>query len=274
MRNSIRLVMSSLLVLLVACDAVTDTISDDDFGHRPQALSTQNSIAGNALDLNALNLNTLNRYPLRPEALEPAALAAIQNPGPDGVLARQFVEYAASCALAPSQAFSFSWTDSAGVSHNESYPGHLGLATYWARGSLTASDERWISACLAARVNWYGVHVTISTRSAGTRLPVSDPERATFTLQEGAFFGNLFGTTQAIYSCDDPTHANPARARYRDCAVGHLNDNGSISNCGIIQRLGSCSSWCADPDPTDGYYPNCDDPQGNERKEVVTVFLQ
>lgn len=274
MQNSMRLVMSSALVLLAACNAVTDTPSDDPVGHRTQAIELVNAIGQNALDLHALHLNNLHLNPLRPTALDPDALATLQDPGSNGVLARQFIEYTTSCALTSGQAFSFAWTDTAGTTHQESYPGLFGLAAYWARGPLKASDTRLISACLAARVNWYGVHVTLSARSSGTRLPVSDQERSTFTLLEGAFFGNLFGSTQAVYSCYDPDHVDAARARYRDCAAGHRNDDGSIADCGILRRLGPCSSWCADKDPTDGYYARCWDPQGTETSEVVTIFLQ
>jgi hypothetical protein len=266
-------VMSSAL-MLAACSAV-DPVSGDDVGHRSQASITGNSITGNALDTNALHLSTLNLHALNAAALDPAALAAIQDPGSNGTLARQFVQYTTSCAFNASQTFSFSWTDAAGTTHQESYPGDLGLAPYWAGGPLIASDDRWISACLTARVNWYGVRVTLSARSPGAKLPISDTERTTFTTREGAFFGNLFGTSPAVYSCDDPGQVAAARARYRDCAAGHVNADGSIVSCSIIQRLGPCSSWCADQNPTDGFFSRCQDPQaGIESSEVITVYLQ
>jgi hypothetical protein len=272
MRNLLCFVMSSAL-MLAACNAV-DPASGGDVGYRTQASITENSITENALDINALHLSTLNLHALDAAALDPTALAALQDPGSNGTLARQFVEYATSCALASSQAFSFSWTDTAGTVRQERYPGRLGLAPYWAGGPLIPNDERWISACLAARVNWYGLHVTLSARSPGTKLPITETERTTFTIQEGAFFGNLFGTNPAIYACDNPDQVAAARAHYRDCAAGHVNADGSITGCGIIQRLGSCLSWCTDQDPTGGYYSRCRDPQGTERGEIVTIFLQ
>ena len=98
-----------------------------------------------------------------------------------------------SCALTPSQSFAFSWTDSSSVIHSESYPGLLGLASSWASSALSTTGQQWVSACLASRVNWYGVHVDISSRGNHTSLGTTHAERTTdYPVIEGAFFGNLF----------------------------------------------------------------------------------
>jgi hypothetical protein len=274
MRNQIRFVMSSSLMLVAACGAAMDTVTDENIDHHTSALDTSNALNQNALNLNACNLNALNLNALDVAALSPSSIAALQDPGPSGDLARQLVRYAVNCALGSTQTFSFSWTDTAGTQHEERYPGNLGLAPYWSRGALNTSDERWISACLASRVNWYGIPVTLSARAPGNALPVSDAERSTFTLQEGVFFGNLFTPTPTIYSCFNADHVEFSRARNRDCAAGHLNPDGSVVDCGIIQRLGPCSRWCASQDPKDGYYTSCRNPQGTQLGEVFTIFLQ
>jgi hypothetical protein len=74
--------------------------------------------------------------------------------------------------------------------------------TWWGSGNCKESCQRWVSACVLARTNAYGVHVDISLRAPPNApqaiknaLSVSDEERATYTLREGAYYGNLFATT-------------------------------------------------------------------------------
>jgi hypothetical protein len=69
-------------------------------------------------------------------------------------------------------------------------------------GQCDESCQRWVSACVLARTNAYGVHVQISMRAPAdapapikTALAVGDDERAEFTLREGAYYGNIFATT-------------------------------------------------------------------------------
>ena len=73
----------------------------------------------------------------------------------------------------------------------------------------TDSCQRWVSACVLARTNAYGVHVQISMRAPAVvppgrdaqyakiqaALATSPGEVATFGGREGAFYGNLFATT-------------------------------------------------------------------------------
>jgi hypothetical protein len=76
-------------------------------------------------------------------------------------------------------------------------------------GQCDESCQRWVSACVLARTNAYGVHVNISMRAPANApqaikdaLAVSDVERngddagtAGYTLREGAYYGNIFATT-------------------------------------------------------------------------------
>jgi Domain of unknown function (DUF5011)/HYR domain len=77
--------------------------------------------------------------------------------------------------------------------------------TSWgASGTCDESCQRWVSACVLARTNAYGVHVEISMRAPADApqaikdaLKVDDTggERETFSLREGAYYGNIFATT-------------------------------------------------------------------------------
>jgi hypothetical protein len=77
-------------------------------------------------------------------------------------------------------------------------------STWWETGRCDESCQRWVTACLLSRTNAYGVHVDISMRAPDDApqkikdaLAVTDAERATYTLREGAYYGNLFATTPA-----------------------------------------------------------------------------
>lgn len=84
------------------------------------------------------------------------------------------------------------------------FPGGMGLAPRWLFAALTPSEERWVSACLLAHVNYFGTPVTVSMRAHEPPVPalVTDAtEHQTFALFEGGFFGNLFTATPVAYVC-------------------------------------------------------------------------
>jgi hypothetical protein len=80
--------------------------------------------------------------------------------------------------------------------------------------AMTPSEERWVSACLLAHVNYFGKPVLVSMRAIPPPVPalaVAADEQQTFTLFEGGFFGNLFTPEPVAYACQG-THT-PAQAR-------------------------------------------------------------
>jgi hypothetical protein len=102
-------------------------------------------------------------------------------------------------------------------------------------GQCDESCQRWVSACLLARTNAYGVHVDISMRAPANApqaikdaLAVSNVERngddagtAGYTLREGAYYGNIFGTTPV----------NPAPATYSGPATGPVASAPTLTAC-------------------------------------------
>ena len=84
------------------------------------------------------------------------------------------------------------------------FPGSIGLAPRWLTEAMTPSEERWVSACLLAHVNYFGKHVRISIRATGVSVPelqASADEQQTYTIFEGGFFGNLFAPAPVAYTC-------------------------------------------------------------------------
>jgi hypothetical protein len=268
--------------LLTGC--AIEPVDDEAVGTAAAAVVIDNTLFPNALDPNtlfpnALATNTLFPNALAPTALGPGSLAALQDPGEAGTLSRQFIEYAVSCAFTPSQSLSFTWTDSSGVVHDETYQGGVGLAPGWATGPLDITGQRLVSACLAARTNYYGVTVLISMRSGAPPLDTMTPpsELAAYPHVEGAFWGNLFAPTPELYSCFDPANVSNDRARQRDCAVGHLESDGEIVPCGPITLTGPCELSCDQLNAEGQYYPGCrEDPTRPPHKmtrDVITTAL-
>jgi hypothetical protein len=84
------------------------------------------------------------------------------------------------------------------------FPGEMGLAPGWLQHAMTPTEERWVSACMLAMVNYFGKHVEVSIRAEPPPVPFlvpSDEEKHHFTIFEGGFFGNLFRPHPVAYVC-------------------------------------------------------------------------
>src|SRR5262245_39519715 len=84
------------------------------------------------------------------------------------------------------------------------FPGQMGLAPGWLKAPMTPQEERWVSACMFAMVNYFGKHVDVSLRAEPPPTPFfhpSEEEKRRFSLFEGGFFWNLFGPHPVAYVC-------------------------------------------------------------------------
>jgi hypothetical protein len=283
MRRDLFVVPVAFTLLSMSACAGSPEGDDTSVGDFPSPPRTTSALNANALNANALNANAL--YPgaltpdmlgvaaLGPTTLGASALAALQDPTQSGELSRQLLKYTVSCAFDDTQSFSFTWVNASGVSHQETYPGLLGLATGWATHTLDEPGQAWVSACLASRINYYGIPVQLSSRGSAPALAAGSDELAAFPMEEGAFWGNLFTGSPAVYACDDPTDDTHSRSLSRECAAGHVGTSGALESCGIIQRVGSCDDRCA-PLAADSFHPSCAPPGGASTSRVITVFLQ
>ncbi len=264
-------------VSLASAGGCAPVEADGPTGSAESAAVFVNSLNPDALDLSptypdALTPGMLAGAALQYQALSPAAQAAIEDPSKSGALSRELLSYTVGCALAPTDSFTLSWTDSTGDTHAESYAGVVGLATDWANGPIDPTEQPWISACLIARVNHYGVHVSLSSRGDDSALTTSAEEVSDYTYEEGAFWGDLFSDSPTAYACDSVLDAAHSEAALRVCATG-VDVQGDPESCGIIQPLGSCDALCAPLTGSPGwYYPACG--AASLTSEVITVFLQ
>jgi hypothetical protein len=235
-------IMSALIPLgLVACSDLNEAnvVNDED------PLTSSNGISSNGISSNGISSNGISSNALTSNALSSTALSgnntiltALRDTSTTGNNTRMFFRYVVNCALPSGHSVTYTWTDSAGVSHTEINPGGLGLAPAWENGSVDLNGKELVSACLGARTNAIGIAVPLSLRAKGvSALAVSAQERSDYSYGEGAFWGNLFnGGSPYLYSCTRaPFSAGSSTSSYinqgRTCTTG---------GCGIITSVGRC----------------------------------
>jgi hypothetical protein len=267
-------------LFMLGCTHEVEEAAEGPLGAAHGPLSAQNSIDPNSIDPNSIDPNSIDPNSIDPNSIDPNALTpgtlsstsmtALQNPGEAGRMSRMLVQYLVSCAFDNTQSFSFTWSDDDGP-HSEEYWGSMGLVPEWEERGLTLTEQRWVSACIAARTNMYGVPVMISMRGTHAALGLEEGESGTYTFQEGAFWGNIFGDAPDLKSCYFANKVTESRAEQRFCAARTAD---SIE-CNNIDSVGPCTISPVDPalcvlrtdSPSDGYV-TC----GGE-SEVITTFL-
>ncbi|HEU4412784.1 MAG TPA: HYR domain-containing protein [Polyangiaceae bacterium] len=270
---------------------------------------TQNSLSSNGLMQNGFFQNGLMRNGLMRNGLmqNGLLLGALwqdelwqQSPAAREVLranayTRDLLRYMYECAMGPEQSTAL---DPGPEGANLELHGLVGLAPQWgqAGGACDESCQRWVTACLLARTNAYGVKVDLSMRvpddapeNVKAALAVTEEERAAYPLREGAFYGNLFrqegqpdGTAvmaPKLYACAGPG-SNVPEVTKRFCS--------SQGAGGPIEVPGTCEPRPEFPlaaclgvsgDAATGAMHDCyvnTDPsdRGEHYREVITVYLK
>jgi hypothetical protein len=269
-----------------------------------QAAETKNRLAQNRLAQNRLASNKLASNRLAQNALSSTRLEA--NRATADLLeteeGREVYSYIISCALsdgitieaevagAPDSAppdTLYTCTNGLCV-----FGGSLGLAEYWIDHKLAPKDQRWISACLLARVNLFVTAEAISLRGPHDSLTVSIDEAELYGIAEGAFYGNIF--------TDDvgPIDWNACRGEgqesgefgglvLRDCAEEDPANPG-FTYCGL-KYAGNCAVFdpafpspyaCKSFDGVQGTYEICHAEAGDGQwpslkayREVITTYV-
>ncbi|HEY9034077.1 MAG TPA: hypothetical protein VIN71_09085 [Pseudomonadales bacterium] len=124
------------------------------------------------------------------------------------------------------------------------YYGQLGAAPGWNgfASSMTDAEQRWVSACVLARVNYFGTPVPINLRTHndgnGFSISASEQQKQDFPYFEGGFFGNLFTLPPKQYVCTGDAPAKVLIGKNRICTLPSILDR-RISECGFV-IIGSC----------------------------------
>jgi hypothetical protein len=227
--------------------ALSLAASFDLMTNLPEAAVTTNRLATNRLATNKLAANQLASNRLAQNALSSTRLEADLATAeilstPDG---REVYSYIISCALPESMTIEATIPgaqdtappDTLYTCSNErcTFAGSLGLAQRWVDHKLDPKGQRWVSACLFARVNLFATAEAISLRGLAPELTVGPDEADLFSVEEGAFFGNIFADG------DGPIDWNACRGSGQ--ASGELG--------GLVLRD------CAEPDPADPTHTYC-----------------
>jgi hypothetical protein len=186
-----------------------------------------NGISANGISANGISANGISANGISANGLSASGLTAAGLADP---VTQQFLQYLVSCALGPQQ----SLTLTAG-GKTYTFPGQLGLAPQWAgdHGSCDGSCQRWVSACLLARVDAAGIHREISIRGPTPALFPSPKEISQYTQREATYFGNLFIPGQPRFFCLAPGQTEDERV----CGD-------SLADCPMTV-VGSCAQDCA-----------------------------
>jgi len=258
-----------------------------------------NRLATNRLATNRLATNRLAAYALTSTRLE-ASEAATELLATEG--GRDVYSYLVSCALPEGIQIEATVPGAPDIGPPDAnyvcaaerctFYGALGLAADWIDHRLASKDERWISACMFARVNANDTAEAVSLRGDHPALVVPVDEGELFTLEEGAFYGNLFTHE------DDPIDWNACRGEgqaqgetgglaLRDCAEENPADPGR-SYCGF-NYAGDCRDFtpafpipyaCKSFGATLGIEGDCHTTSGDGHwpssrtyREVITVYV-
>ena len=173
------------------------------------------------------------------------------------------------------------------------FPGGLGLAPTWADKKLSKTDKGWISACMLARVNAHDTAEEISLRGEHPALTISPDEALLFSVEEGAFYGNIFTPANKpiiAIACQGKDQASGEFGGLvvRDCAEPDPNNPG-FTLCGFT-FAGDCRDFtpafpsafaCEEFESLPGhesFYSDCHDRasangrRGKEFDQVITTF--
>jgi hypothetical protein len=240
--------------LTMACGPVDPSSSNpSELGQEPQELQAANGLSANGLSANGLSANGLSANGLSANGLSAESFKLWFQSDP--ALASSVMRYLVHCAVPAGQTRSY--TDAV-TGQTYTWSGGMGLAPDWASGKApTVTEQQVVSACLAAHVNKYGAHVSISLlgRDAkGRVIPYTYEELATHSRKEACLFGNLFAG-QGIFVGSDRGNLSARESSTRACTISS-SSGGTLADCPPLVSVGSCTTWCT-LDASRTYYTSC-----------------
>lgn len=222
-----------------------------ELGSTESHVESQNRISLNRISLNRISLNRISLNGLTSLGGASTMLDTADN--------RDVVKYLVECALPEGSSVTLS--DANGT---YTFDGAIGLAPGWATTAPSASEKRWVSACLLARTNAYGVSVSISMRGSNAALGVDSAEAAAYGLREGAFWGDVFGDEFDANACPGPLKLADSQLSTLPLRACTVSADGLHTTCGH-EYAGPCASACTDDS---GNYTSC-----AGVAEVITTYV-
>ena len=238
-----------LLAALSACGPLEEAPVEDTLDTRARELMSRQGLSLNGLSLNGLSLNGLSLNGLSTAQFNDWFQ---ENP----TLHNQVMKYVVLCAVPAGETRTYT----SGTGMSWSWPGSLGLAPAWSQGSPPSlTEQRVISACLAAHANRFGVEIALSVQGVGATgvpIPLGSGELQTYAEKEGCFFGNVFNAQEGLYAGNDGRPLNRRESTARACAL-HMKWPSSQQDCPPMMRIEpNCSEICT-PSASGTYYTSC-----------------
>jgi hypothetical protein len=207
-----------------------------------------NRIGANRIGANRIGANRLPASRLATTQLSTGQLAVnMQTAGKilETAESREVFSLIVSCAMPPGLTLSATVGEDTFL-----FPGEMGLALGWLLGPLDLAGQGWVSACMLARINANDIAFPISMRGPNPSLGMAPGEREIWSIEEGAFFGNLFGPLdQDIqwYACRGAGQASGefGGLTQRDCAEPDPDAPG-LTQCGF-NFVGDCGTFATTP---------------------------
>lgn len=170
-----------------------------------------------------------------------------------------------NCALGPGDVFT---VPSPTGADPIDFFGDVGIARGWRTRALTARERELVSGCVLSLLSSGSGPGVYSLRGDG--IATKRVERELYTLDEGAFFGDLFGAAGPVFAAcvglGQAAHPTATGLSERQCAAPSPIDPG-VSLCGL-PVVGLCVSVCQ---RVAGRYERCRF-RGRTFQRVATSF--
>ncbi|WP_224370565.1 hypothetical protein [Hyalangium versicolor] len=250
-------VVPPLLMLVVSlatgCGLAEEPGSNWEPENQLQEVEADNGLSVNGLSVNGLSVNGLSVNGLSVNGLSSTSFQSwFQG---NTAQTDTVMRYLVLCAAPEGQTLVY--TDP-NTGKTYTWGGELGLAPGWASGlPATVAEQQVVSACLAAHVNKYGAHISISVLGAtgeGKTIPYNSLELSTHSRREACLFGNLF-SGQGIYVGNDGGALTDSQSSTRACTLGGLGTSRG-TDCGPLVQVGTCDTYCT-LDSSGTYYTSC-----------------
>jgi hypothetical protein len=240
--------MLALSMVLVGC---TDSPDEANLSDAEHGVVVRNRIASNRIASNRIASNRIASNRIASNRIASNRLAANEAALGDLLTTDEGIElfgFIISCALPQGTQLVARDGTTPDPDDTITFQGEVGLAPRWVDRPMNHRDERWVSACMFSRVNNNDVTVEISIRGPSFTLASSSDERNTWTLQEGAFYGNMFVDPDAPlpwYACRGRSQAagETGGLNDRDCAEPDPANPGKTM-CGF-NYAGDCADFVA-----------------------------
>ena len=257
MRSAVFVVAAASVLMACTDDPETSTTNQHVEAHNRIAT---NRIATNRIATNKLAGTALSRNRLQVKMPEASDLLSTA----DG---RTVYSYLVSCAVPSDITLEVDLPGVPDTTPDDSYtcvgghcvfPGSVGIAPEWLRHKLNHKGQEWVSACMFSRCNAHDTSEAISMRGDNEALAVSSDEAMLYTVEEGAFYGNMFTDEDepiAWYACEGEGQASGEFGGLvvRDCTEalacksdGTCDPSPSCSGAGCVPLTCGSDNLCHD----------------------------